>query len=361
MQLILNEISKSFTKDRAILDKVSLEIEDGEFVVFLGPSGCGKTTLLRIIAGLETEDSGDIIFDNIKVNNFDPKDRQVGMVFQNYALYPHMTVFENIAFPLKVNKIKSSEMKSRVKDIANFIGLNEYLNYKPKQLSGGQRQRVALGRAISREPKLFLFDEPLSNLDAKLRSQMRIELYNLHRKLKTTSIYVTHDQVEAMTMGDRIVVLNKGKIQQIDTPLNIYENPSNVFVATFIGTPQINLFPAILTDNKIKINFNKTCFELNIELIAQNQETLNQDVTLGIRPENLSLYPKLNNTSLFGEFEVYSIEFMGNETIINFKINDEIKSLRCTEKVALKQGDKIELFVNNDKIMIFDRNENKIY
>jgi multiple sugar transport system ATP-binding protein len=359
LRLALTNISKSFTKDKVILDDISLTIEDGEFVVFLGPSGCGKTTLLRIIAGLETEDLGDIHFDDVRINELESKDRHIGMVFQNYALYPQMTVFENIAFPLKVNKQKKRDIDVRVKEVAEFIGLSDYLNYKPKQLSGGQRQRVALGRAISRSPKLFLFDEPLSNLDAKLRSQMRTELYNLHRKLNTTSIYVTHDQIEAMTMGDKIVVLNNGKIQQIDTPANIYEKPANLFVATFIGSPQINLINIICKTNQIR--FEDLNENISIELKEMNLEESSCNATiLGIRPENVALEPIFEESFFLGEFKVNSVEFMGNESIINFEYKDRIISLRTNEKKEIEDNGIYKLYINKEKIILFDKNENKI-
>jgi len=364
LQIELKNISKSFIKDKIILDNISLSISDGEFVVFLGPSGCGKTTLLRIIAGLENEDTGDIFFDNKRINDFDPKDRSIGMVFQNYALYPHLTVYDNIAFPLKISKESKTKIKTRVEEVADFIGLSEYLTYKPKEISGGQRQRVALGRAIARNPKIFLFDEPLSNLDAKLRSLMRTELYSLHRKLETTSIYVTHDQVEAMTMGDKIVVMNNGILQQVDTPVNIYENPANLFVATFIGSPQINKFKCNYTEfeNGFKINLltNKS-EEKAIQVQIGNSVVNISDVEyMCIRPENMALEPAFANSAAIGKFEIYSIEFMGNETIVYFMFDDEIKALRTSRNLNAQRGDEVEIYINCDKLLLFDKLENKI-
>lgn len=358
MKLEIKEISKSFSKDKVILDNVSFSIDEGEFIVFLGPSGCGKTTLLRIIAGLEKEDSGEIFFDEKKINDYEPKDRNIGMVFQNYALYPHLNVFENIAFPLKINKVKKKIIKERVEEVSEFVGLKDYLNYLPKQLSGGQRQRVALGRAISRNPKLFLFDEPLSNLDAKLRSTMRIELFNLHKKLKTTSIYVTHDQVEAMTMGDKIIILNNGKIQQIGSPSFVYENPSNLFVASFIGNPQINLFPGSINE-KSELRFvGHSNFSLEINDLYKRTDK--DKFTIGIRPENISTRPIFEKSLFFGKYKVFSSEFMGNETIINFLFNDEIKSFRTNEVQNFNKDDILDIYFNADKLILFDEFGNKI-
>jgi multiple sugar transport system ATP-binding protein len=364
VKLRLEHICKSFTKDKFILNDISLSIDEGEFVVFLGPSGCGKTTLLRIIAGLEKEDKGKIYFDDVEINNFEPKDRNIGMVFQNYALYPHLSVYDNIAFPLKINGIKKAQIEQRVKEISEFIGLSEFLQYKPKQLSGGQKQRVALGRAISRNPKLFLFDEPLSNLDAKLRAQMRTELYKLHRELKTTSIYVTHDQVEAMTMADKIVVLNNGTIQQIGTPSEVYKKPANLFVASFIGNPQINLF-----DVEISINDNHyVCNVLNqndadFSFIFPNNfqiEIYRLITQIGIRPE--SIYFEKNDVFQikFGRFKIFSIEYMGNESIVNFETSDGIKSFRVTNKLQFKENEMVDLYINQNDILFFDNNGNKV-
>lgn len=239
--VILKNVTKIYDNGNKVIDDISLDIEDKEFVVLVGSSGCGKSTLLRMIAGLEDITSGEIFIGDKKVNNVPPKDRDIAFVFQSYALYPHMTVKENISFGLKMRKVPKAEIEKKVQEVSKILNLDEYLDRKPKQLSGGQRQRVALGRAIVRNPKVFLMDEPLSNLDAKLRVQMRSEIKKLHNKLQTTFIYVTHDQTEALTMGDRIVVLNNGKIQQVGTPDDIYNNPQNTFVAGFIGSPQMNL------------------------------------------------------------------------------------------------------------------------
>lgn len=365
MKVRLENISKSFEKGKSILKDISLMIDDGEFCVFLGPSGCGKTTLLRIIAGLEKEDAGTIFFNDKVINSLEPKNRNIGMVFQNYALYPHLNVFDNIAFPLKISGEKKEKIKERVLQIAEFIGLKEYLDYKPKQLSGGQRQRVALGRAISRSPQIFLFDEPLSNLDAKLRMQMRTELYQLHKEIGTTSIYVTHDQVEAMTMGDKIVVLNNGIIQQIGPPFEIYENPSNLFVATFVGNPQINLF----TIDELNLNDNSISLLENISLNQKFVFNFNESfkkilqsnpVKIAIRPENIFVKPIFPHSIFLGKRKILTIEYMGNETIVNFEFNKELKSFRTNEKLQLNQDEYIDIYLNQDKLIFFDNNNNKI-
>jgi ABC-type sugar transport system ATPase subunit len=353
VSLEIININKSFSKNQ-ILKNISLSINEGEFVVFLGPSGCGKTTLLRIIAGLETEDSGEIFHNGNQINTLDPKSRKIGMVFQNYALYPHLTVAENIAFPLKINKVPKEIRNKKVTEIAEFIGLSEHLHKKPKQLSGGQKQRVALGRAISREPKIFLFDEPLSNLDAKLRSSMRIELYKLHQTMKTTSIYVTHDQIEAMTMGDRIVLLNDGIIQQIGTPQEIYNSPTNLFVAGFIGNPAINLLELDLLKDT---NYFKTNSELNECLISSIG--FSEAKTLAIRPENFAFTKLDDNYVQFGEVKFISKEFLGNEYIYYFEINNQIKTLTSKEDLEINQQ-KYVIFVNKSKLLLFDNYNNKL-
>src|SRR5512147_2226527 len=247
-KVLMEKLNKHYGEVKAVKD-LDLEIPDKEFVVLVGPSGCGKTTTLRMVAGLEDITSGDILIDDKVVNNLPPKDRDIAMVFQNYALYPHMTVYQNMAFGLTLRKFPKDEIEQRVKDAAEILNIKELLDRKPKALSGGQRQRVAVGRAIVRKPKVFLFDEPLSNLDAKLRVQMRTEISKLHSRLGATMIYVTHDQTEAMTMGDRIVIMNRGKLQQLDTPQNLYNYPANLFVAGFIGSPAMNFFPAKIRKN----------------------------------------------------------------------------------------------------------------
>nr|WP_156584271.1 sn-glycerol-3-phosphate ABC transporter ATP-binding protein UgpC [Agrobacterium vitis] len=287
-QLYLNKVVKSFGHFD-VIKGVSLDIKDGEFMVFVGPSGCGKSTLLRMIAGLDDTTSGDIVIDGARVNALPPVERGIAMVFQSYALYPHMTVFENIAFPLRVEKMPEAQIHEKIDAVAKVLQLDQRLQQKPGQLSGGQRQRVAIGRAIVREPKIFLFDEPLSNLDAALRADMRIELTRLHRQLKATMIYVTHDQIEAMTMADRIVVLHGGHIAQVGAPLELYHKPQNLFVAGFIGNPKMNFVPVSckgVGPNGVTVAYEGRMVTIPV---TGRPDMLGQDLTLGIRPEHLAL------------------------------------------------------------------------
>ncbi|MDQ0560122.1 multiple sugar transport system ATP-binding protein [Rhizobium mesoamericanum] len=287
-QLFLNKVQKFFG-DFEVLKGVQLEVKNGEFVVFVGPSGCGKSTLLRMIAGLDATSGGDIVIDGVRVNDLPPVKRGIAMVFQSYALYPHMSVFENIAFPLRVEKMEEEKLKAKVEHAARILHLDQRLQQKPGMLSGGQRQRVAIGRAIVREPKIFLFDEPLSNLDAALRADMRIELAKLHRQLKATMIYVTHDQVEAMTMADRIVVLNAGEIAQTGAPLELYHKPANVFVASFIGNPKMNFLPVTCTGaSKGGVEIDYKGQKATIP-VAPRQGAVGKELTLGVRPEHIQI------------------------------------------------------------------------
>jgi len=279
----LKNIEKSFGSNK-VINKFDIKIKDGEFIVLVGPSGCGKSTLLRMISGLETVDKGEIYLDNKIINNLIPSKREIAMVFQSYALYPHMNVFENMAFGLKMEKISKSEINQKVNNAAATLQIEDLLERKPKQLSGGQRQRVAIGRAITRSPKVFLFDEPLSNLDAALRSEMRVEISKLHKKMNSNIIYVTHDQVEAMTLADRIVVLNKGNIEQYGTPNEIYSDPNNIFVAEFIGSPKMN----IIKINKEHISNLNTLHLFNNQITFDNLE-FKDEIYIGIRPEDISL------------------------------------------------------------------------
>jgi multiple sugar transport system ATP-binding protein len=287
-QLKLDKIQK-FYGDFEVLKSIGLEVKEGEFVVFVGPSGCGKSTLLRMIAGLDSTSTGDILIDGVRVNDKPPVQRGIAMVFQSYALYPHMTVFENIAFPLRVERLAEETIREKVEAVAKILQLDKRLQQKPGMLSGGQRQRVAIGRAIVREPKIFLFDEPLSNLDAALRADMRIELSKLHQDLKATMIYVTHDQVEAMTMADRIVVLNAGEIAQVGAPLELYHKPQNLFVAGFIGNPKMNFMPVTCTaadERGVTVSYAGESVTLPV---ASRDGLVGQTLTLGIRPEHLTL------------------------------------------------------------------------
>ncbi len=330
--LNLKNIYKVYPSGVTAVTDFNLDIEDKEFIVFVGPSGCSKSTTLRMIAGLEEITSGELYIDGTLVNNVAPKDRDIAMVFQNYALYPHMTVYDNMAFGLKLRKMPKDQIDQRVKEAARILGIEMYLSRKPKALSGGQRQRVALGRAIVREPKVFLLDEPLSNLDAKLRSQMRTEITKLHNRLATTFIYVTHDQVEAMTMGTRIVVMKDGFMQQVDTPINLYDYPINQFVAGFIGTPQMNFFTGVLTGtkNKVCVEFGMEKIELpadKVKLICNLDKYLNtgREVVFGIRPEDVSDEADVVENAKNGviEVKVDVVEALGSETLLYCKTREE--------------------------------------
>ena len=330
---------------KTIIDNVSLEIEDKEFLVLVGSSGCGKSTILRMIAGLEDITEGDIFIGDKRVNDVHPKDRDIAFVFQSYALYPHMTVYENIAFPLKMRGFKKDEIDKKVKEAAEILDLTEYLSRKPKQLSGGQRQRVALGRAIVRSPKVFLMDEPLSNLDAKLRVQMRSEIKKLHEKLQTTFIYITHDQTEALTMGDRIVVLDKGVIQQIDKPEEIYYNPQNTFVGGFLGSPAMNFVNVELDSGAVKLNDTTiTLSELQIENLKGYK-----NLVLGIRPEKMDV----SNANISLAVNVDIAEMLGSEKIVYFTLN----GAKCAAKVDAQKkfDDCILLNFNIDDFLFFDK------
>lgn len=339
----------------------NLDIKDREFIVLVGPSGCGKSTTLRMVAGLEEISGGELLIDGKRMNDVAPKGRDIAMVFQSYALYPHMTVRENMEFPLKLRKMPKDEMNKRVDEVAEILDITQYLDRKPKALSGGQRQRVAIGRAIVREPKVLLMDEPLSNLDAKLRVQMRTEITKLYRKLQTTFIYVTHDQVEAMTMGTRIVVMKDGIIQQVDTPQNIYNYPANLFVAGFIGSPQMNFL-----NGKIEKEGNDivAIFENNrIVLPKENAEKLvsagyvGKTVTLGIRPEHLSddkeLIAANPNSIVKGNVEV--IELMGAESYIYTKCGQSSMNIRVEGTTSLQIGEVADLYLRAERLHVFDK------
>ena len=327
----LKNVYKDYVEGQHAVTDLSLTIEDGEFVVFVGPSGCGKSTTLRMIAGLEDITAGEVLIDGQVVNNIHPKDRNIAMVFQNYALYPHMTVAENMGFGLKMKKMSAGEIKDRVKQVAQTIGLEDYLDRLPKELSGGQRQRVALGRAICREPKVFLMDEPLSNLDAKLRGQTRAEIIQLTRKLGITTIYVTHDQVEAMTMADRIVIMQDGFIQQVGSPRDLYLRPENIFVASFMGSPAMNFIRVRVTDQGL---VSQDQILSCPELILQQLEAvgyMEKEVILGIRPENIKRYKSdqvhavsdsdADDYLMTAEIEL--AEMLGSETLLHIHVLDQ--------------------------------------
>ncbi|MFH1852421.1 MAG: sn-glycerol-3-phosphate ABC transporter ATP-binding protein UgpC [Candidatus Neomarinimicrobiota bacterium] len=340
----LQAVNKSYTRDKLVVRNFSLDIADGEFIVLVGPSGCGKSTILRMIAGLEEVTSGTIRIDGNVVNDQPPKDRDIAMVFQNYALYPHMNVFKNLAFGLKLRKYPQQEITERVQRAADILEIGRYLDKKPKELSGGERQRVALGRAIVRDPKVFLFDEPLSNLDAKLRVQMRAEIKKLHRDLKTTMIYVTHDQVEAMTMGDRIVILKDGETQQVGSPLNVYQAPANMFVGSFIGSPAMNFINGTVVGGRFIAG------DLRIDL----PETMpkfadSQSLALGIRPEDI-LIDQGDITA-----EVLVTEPLGSETIIHLLLEQNPLVVKCQALVFYPPGERLAIKFKPDRIRLFDR------
>ncbi len=355
-EVLLKNVSKIYESGNKVVTDANFTVKDKEFVVLVGPSGCGKTTTLRMIAGLEEVSEGEIFIDNKLVNYLPPKDRDIAMVFQNYALYPHMTVFENMAFGLKLKKINKTEIQNRVNEAARILGLEDYLNRKPKALSGGQRQRVAVGRAIVRKPKVFLFDEPLSNLDAKLRVQMRTEISKLHKQLGATMIYVTHDQTEAMTMGDRIVIMKDGIINQVDTPLNLYNKPVNQFVAGFIGSPAMNFIHGkLIKENKLLYlsNGSSVKFELTENQIDKLNGFSNNDIVIGIRPEDITLENNESN-NIFINVSIEVVEPMGNESFIYFQVDGVqfISRIKAYEK--LHHGTNTKVYINSDKIYFFD-------
>ena len=353
----LKDIDKKYDNGFEAVKKLSLEIHDKEFLVLVGPSGCGKSTTLRMIAGLEDISGGELSIGDMLVNYVEPKDRDIAMVFQNYALYPHMSVFDNMAFGLKLRKTPKSEINERVTAAAKTLEIEDLLSRKPKQLSGGQRQRVALGRAIVRDPKVFLMDEPLSNLDAKLRVQMRSEIIKLHKKLNTTFIYVTHDQTEAMTMGDRIVVMDKGLVQQVASPQEIYDAPSNVFVAKFIGSPQMNLIRGKVTPasgENIQIEFDGGCFIP----CPKKQELLKSKgysgkyVLVGIRPEHMRTCRGGENPMMSATVEV--TEHLGSETYVYANSPSGNIVFRTKPDVSIQIGNESGIHFDVEKIHLFD-------
>ncbi len=344
----LKDIEKSFGSNK-VINKFNIKINDGEFIVLVGPSGCGKSTLLRMISGLETVDKGEIYLDNKIINNLIPSKREIAMVFQSYALYPHMSVFENMAFGLKMEKIPKSEINQKVNNAAATLQIEDLLERKPKQLSGGQRQRVAIGRAITRSPKVFLFDEPLSNLDAALRSEMRVEISKLHKKMNSNIIYVTHDQVEAMTLADRIVVLNKGNIEQYGTPNEIYSNPNNIFVAEFIGSPKMN----IIKINKEQIS-NSNTFHLFNNKITFNNLKFEDEIYIGIRPEDISLE---SNHEIQLEVKIDLVENLGFEKIIYSKISNNQIIIKSSKNI---NNDLLKVSFSKENVFLFNKDKNRI-
>ncbi len=347
-KIIIKNLGKSFG-DNKVINNFNVNIEDGEFIVLVGPSGCGKSTLLRMFSGLESIDHGEIYLDKKLINNLIPSKREIAMVFQSYALYPHMNVFENMSFGLKMEKISKSEINQKVNHAAITLQIEDLLERKPKQLSGGQRQRVAIGRAITRSPKVFLFDEPLSNLDAALRSEMRVEISKLHKKLNSNIIYVTHDQIEAMTLADRIVVLNKGNIEQFGTPSEIYSDPNNIFVAEFIGSPKMNIIK--ISKNQIISSNTLNLFDNNITFENFKFE---DEMYIGIRPEDIS-FKKDREIQLNVKIDL--IENLGFEKIIYSKVSDNQIIIKSSENINEKS---IIISFSKDKVLFFDKNKNRI-
>lgn len=343
--LELKNITKIYPNGTKAVDETSLNVEDGEFVVFVGPSGCGKSTLLRMIAGLEDITSGEISLDGKIINNVDPSERDVAMVFQNYALYPHMSVYNNMAYGLKNRGISKEEITTKVNDVAKLLEIDQLLSRKPSMLSGGQRQRVAMGRAIVRNPKIFLFDEPLSNLDAKLRNQMRLEIKKLQRQMDVTSIFVTHDQTEAMTLGDRIVVINNGIVEQVGTPKEIYSKPNTKFVAEFIGSPQMNIFNCNIENGIAKIGDGQINLDKSINI---------QDASIGVRPDDI----QINQNGKF-ETKAILVEYLGSDMIIYSSINNQDFSCKLSSKIDVKAGDNFKFDISASSIHVFDNATSK--
>ena len=344
--LDLKNVTKIYPNGTKAVHETSLSIEEGEFMVFVGPSGCGKSTLLRMVAGLEDITEGEITLDGNLINEVDPSERDIAMVFQNYALYPHMNVYNNLAYGLKNRGIDKKDIEQKVNEAAKLLQISDYLERKPSMLSGGQRQRVAMGRAIVRNPKIFLFDEPLSNLDAKLRIQMRLEIKKLQQKVGVTSIFVTHDQTEAMTLADKLAVINNGVIEQLATPIEIYNNPKSLFVAGFIGSPQMNFIDGELKNNTLSAEG----FE-----IKNVKSDFNGDITLGIRPEHLSQ----SDNGLIN-LNVDLVEQLGSDNLVYGHLKDKKDfCYRCPGNLTIQKGDKLSLNIDNENYFIFDKSSGK--
>lgn len=349
----LQNVSKIYGSSVRALQSTSLQIQDKEFVVLVGPSGCGKTTILRLISGLDEVSSGDIYINSKRINDLPPKDRDLAMVFQNYALYPHMNVFENIAFGLKLRKVPKPEIKRRVEEVSRLLELEGLLLRKPRELSGGQKQRVAMGRAIVREPKVFLMDEPLSNLDAQLRVQMRVELQKLHQRLGITTIYVTHDQTEAMTLGSRIVVMKEGQVQQINTPLQLYEKPLNTFVAGFIGNPPMNLLPAkvVVRENQIYLTIDRFDLTVPKEKESKLRPYKDQEIIFGIRPEDIRISTGSTN-ALQAQVEI--AELLGSEAYLHLRTGQANLLAKVGPHTHPSPGSEIGITLDMQRMHAFD-------
>ena len=358
VEVIFEDLTKKFGRVVAV-DNLNLRVKDGEFLVLLGPSGCGKTTALRLVAGLETPTSGNIYIGDAKVNDLSPKDRNIAMVFQSYALYAHMTVYNNLAFPLKARKKSKDEINERVKEIAKMLGLENLLGRKPRELRGGQAQRGALGRALVREPQVFLMDEPLSNLDAKLRVQMRTELQRLHRKLKTTTIYVTHDQEEAMTIGKRIAVMNNGILEQVGTPREIYRNPENLFVGGFIGSPAMNMLGGSLIERNGKtiVDMGDFIYEPSKSMGGAIMGAETPEIVLGVRPEDLTITKRGQKNAIRAKIDI--IELVGRELHVHLRVGGKSLVAITSPAQNLNVGKEVWLSLDEKQIHLFDKKSKK--
>jgi len=354
-QVVMKDLNKKYDEVHAVKD-VNLHIRDKEFVVLVGPSGCGKSTTLRMVAGLEEITAGEITIGDRVVNDLPPKDRDIAMVFQNYALYPHMTVYDNMAFGLKMRKFPKAEIQKRVQEAAEILGIHELLKRKPRQLSGGQRQRVAVGRAIVRHPQVFLFDEPLSNLDAKLRVQMRVELKRLHDRLETTAIYVTHDQVEAMTLGDRVVVMKDGWVQQVGEPLELYSRPANRFVAGFIGSPAMNFADVTIGEAGGVLWAESPGFRVKVPppRVDRLRPHKGQRVTLGVRPEDLHLASPTHPADYTFDATVEVVEPLGSEILLDIRAGNTPMVARVDPSVRVKVHETVRLALDPERLHFFD-------
>ncbi|MCI5196584.1 MAG: ABC transporter ATP-binding protein [Candidatus Electrothrix sp. AW5] len=366
--VVITELVKSYDKKHLILDHINLEIKDGELMVFVGPSGCGKSTLLRTIAGLESITDGEIFISDRRVNNLPPQQRNIAMVFQNYALYPHMSVRDNMSFPLRMQKMPAQEITQQVETVAEQLDITRLLDKKPKQLSGGQRQRVAMGRALVRQPEVFLMDEPLSNLDAKLRVQIRSEIASIQRQLGVTTVYVTHDQVEAMTLGQRVAVLKDGILQQVAPPDELYSNPANIFIAQFIGSPGMNIIPCRVSGNELILPLEKEPVRWSLPEEIRSQLTelpQDEDIWLGLRPEAFSLSAQGQKNSLSLPCQVLDAEFLGYETLIRFQLTapfstrlelaEESFTARIFQQLNCAVGENVTLNVDVRTACFFDQ------
>lgn len=363
-EIQLKHVYKKYDDGVTAVSDFNLQIEDKEFVIFVGPSGCGKSTTLRMIAGLEEISQGELFIDGKQMNHVPSCDRDIAMVFQNYALYPHMTVAENMAYSMRLKGVSKKDRRKKVEEVAQILGLSQVLDRKPAELSGGQKQRVAMGRAIVRHPKAFLMDEPLSNLDAKLRNQMRVEIMKLYRQLDTTFIYVTHDQTEAMTLGTKLVVMKAGEIQQIATPEELYNEPANLFVASFIGVPQMNFFHGKCGIDKEKhavVRVEGQTFHVSEDLEKRIYEKgyMGEEVIVGIRPEDMVVLPDESEEGLEAKINVY--EMLGAEAYLYFDCNGESRAIRIEAESKIRKGDHVRYTFQEERIHLFDpRRENRI-